>query len=155
MTGHLVFSTVHARDAIGAVYRLLDLGVEPYLVSSGLQLVLAQRLVRQLCPHCRKPVRPTSQQLATMAKMGVRPTGSIFDPKGCRRCLNTGFFGRRTVVELLQFNQALREVILKTPTMQEIIKTLGPDNYVRLAENGYQLVAEGVTSFDEVDRAVM
>jgi general secretion pathway protein E len=155
MTGHLVFSTVHARDAIGAVYRLLDLGVEPYLVSSGLQLVLAQRLVRQLCPHCRKPVRPTPEQLATMARLGVRPKGNIFDPKGCRRCLNTGFFGRRTVVELLQFNQALREVILKTPTMQEIIKTLGPDNYVRLAENGYHLVADGVTSFDEVDRAVM
>ena len=105
-------------------------------------------------PAAAQPA-PTPEQLATMARLGVRPKGNIFDPKGCRRCLNTGFFGRRTVVELLQFNQALREVILKTPTMQEIIKTLGPDNYVRLAENGYHLVADGVTSFDEVDRAVM
>lgn len=154
MTGHLVFSTVHSRDAVGAVYRLLDLGVEPYLVSSGLQMVLAQRLVRQLCPHCKKPMRPTSQQAARMAEYGIQNVQQLFDAQGCRRCLSTGFFGRRTVVELLSFNQALRDVVLKTPTMQEILKILGPENYIRLAENGFRLVAEGVTSFDEADRAV-
>jgi general secretion pathway protein E len=90
-----------------------------------------------------------------MAEFGITDFTQIFNPKGCRRCLNTGFFGRRTVVELLSFNQALREVILKTPTMQEIVKNLGPQNYIRLAESGYRLVAEGITSFDEADRAVM
>ncbi|HUB26604.1 MAG TPA: ATPase, T2SS/T4P/T4SS family [Tepidisphaeraceae bacterium] len=154
MTGHLVFTTVHSRDAVGAVYRLLDLGVEPYLVSSGLQMVLAQRLVRQLCPHCKQPQRPSSAEAARMAEYGLLNVQQIYDAKGCRRCLNTGFFGRRTVVELLSFNQALRDVVLKTPTMQEILKMLGPDNYSRLAENGFRLVADGVTSFDEADRAV-
>jgi general secretion pathway protein E len=154
MTGHLVFTTVHARDAVGAVYRLLDLGVEPYLVSSGLQMVLAQRLVRQLCPHCKAPIRPTSAQLARMGEYGITDVKEIFEPKGCRRCLNVGFFGRHAVAELLIFNQALRTVVLKTPTMQEILKTLGPENYSRLAENGFRLVADGITSFDEADRAV-
>jgi type II secretory ATPase GspE/PulE/Tfp pilus assembly ATPase PilB-like protein len=155
MTGHLVFSTVHANDAIGAVYRLLDLGVESYLVSSGLQMVLAQRLVRQLCEHCKIPVAATKEQRARMAEFGITDFKQIFTQKGCRRCLNTGFLGRRTLVELLSFTQTLREVILKTPTMKDIIRTLGPDNYIRLGTNGYQLVADGVTSFDEADRAVV
>jgi type II secretory ATPase GspE/PulE/Tfp pilus assembly ATPase PilB-like protein len=154
MTGHLVFSTVHARDAVSAVYRLLDLGVESYLVSSGVQMVLSQRLVRQLCPHCKTPTRPTAEQASRLAQFGILRVAEVFNPKGCRRCLNTGFFGRRSVVELLSFNQALRECVLKTPSMQEILKTLGPDNYIRLAENGYHLVADGISSFDEVDRAV-
>ena len=154
MTGHLVFSTVHSRDSVSAVYRLLDLGVEPYLVSSALQMVLAQRLVRQLCPHCKIPIRPTEQQAIRLAEFGIENVKQIFNPKGCRRCLNTGFFGRRSIIELLMFNGPLREVLLKTPTMTEIVKTLGPENYVRLAEAGYRLVAEGVTSFDEADRAV-
>jgi general secretion pathway protein E len=154
MTGHLVFSTVHSRDTVGAVYRLLDLGVEPYLVSSGLQMVLAQRLVRQLCPHCKSPVRPTREQLAKMAQCGIKDVREIFQPQGCRRCLNTGFFGRHGIVELLSFNQELRDVVMKTPTVQEILKTLGPANFVRLSESGFQLVADGITSFDEVERAV-
>ena len=154
MTGHTVFSTVHARDALGAVYRLLDLGVEPYLVSSGLQMVLAQRLVRQLCPHCKVSMPPTGDQAARLAEYGHLQIKEVFVPKGCRRCLNTGFFGRRSIVELLMFNGPLREVVLRTPTMTEILKTLGPENFVRLAESGFRLVAEGVTSFDEADRAV-
>jgi type II secretory ATPase GspE/PulE/Tfp pilus assembly ATPase PilB-like protein len=154
MTGHLVFSTVHSRDAVGAVYRLLDLGVEPYLVSSGLQMVLAQRLVRQLCPHCKQATKPEAAQIARLAEAGIKNVTQVYEPKGCRRCLNTGFFGRRTVVELLSFNQRLRDVVLKTPTMQEILKTLGPENYSRMDENGFRLVADGISSFDEVDRAV-
>jgi general secretion pathway protein E len=154
MTGHLVFSTVHARDCVGAVYRLLDLGVESYLVSSALQMVLAQRLVRQLCPHCKAPVKPTREQAAVLAQHGHPHVAEIFGPSGCRRCLNTGFFGRRSVVELLKFTEELRQVVLKTPTMQDIIKTLGPANYQRLADSGYQLVADGTTSFDEADRAI-
>jgi general secretion pathway protein E len=154
MTGHMVFSTVHARDAVGAVYRILDLGVEPYLVASGLQMVLAQRLVRQLCPHCKTPSRPTPDQAARLSQNGFPNVTEIYNPKGCRRCLGTGFFGRRSIVELLSFNAALRNVVLKTPTMQEILKTLGPENYVRLAANGYRLAVDGITSFEEADRAV-
>jgi general secretion pathway protein E len=154
MTGHLVFSTVHSRDTVGALYRLLDLGVEPYLVASGLHLVLAQRLVRQLCVHCKTPFKPTPEQVAKMNKNGVTKINQIFGPRGCRRCLGTGYLGRRGVMELLTTTQELRDVILRSPTVQDIQKSLGADNYVRLAETGYQLVADGVTSFEEVERAV-
>jgi general secretion pathway protein E len=155
MTGHLVFSTVHSRDCVGAIYRLLDLGVEPYLVSSGLHMVLAQRLVRQLCKYCKVPAKPTPKQIETLAEYGIHNLKHVFEPRGCRRCLNTGFFGRRTVVELLNFNSELRQTVLKTPTMTEIMKKLGPANFTKLSESGYQLVADGISSFDEVEKAVM
>jgi general secretion pathway protein E len=154
MTGHLVFSTVHANDAVGAIYRLLDLGVEPYLVSSGLQMVLAQRLVRQLCVHCKKPIKTTSAQMAAFAQHGVPSVPEIYIHTGCRRCLNTGFLGRRSVVELLVFTSALRDVILKSPGLKEITKSLTAENYIRLATAGFQLVADGLTSFAEADAVV-
>jgi type II secretory ATPase GspE/PulE/Tfp pilus assembly ATPase PilB-like protein len=154
MTGHLVFSTVHARDAVGGIFRLLDLGVEPYLVSSGLQLVLAQRLVRLLCPHCKIPVAPTDAQAARMAELGITGVAAVYTPGGCARCLHTGYRGRRGIYEILNTTDPLREVILKSPSLVEIQKTLGPDNYLGLADNAYRLVAEGSVSFDEADRAV-
>ena len=154
MTGHLVFSTVHSRDTVGALYRLLDLGIEPYLVSAGLQLLLGQRLVRKLCTLCRKPVRPTPHQLQTMAQYGFNDVKQIFNPRGCARCLGTGYKGRRGIIELLSFTPQLREIIRNSPTIQEIQQALGPENYIRLGDSGYQLVAEGVSSFDEIEKAV-
>ena len=154
MTGHLVFSTVHSRDTVGGIYRLLDLGVEPYVVASGLYLVVGQRLVRQLCAHCKVPRNPTPQETKRMTDAGVKKVGQIFTPKGCRRCFGTGYFGRRAVFELLTTTPALREVILKNPTTQDIQRSLDQENYVRLQESGYRLVAEGVADLDEVERAI-
>jgi general secretion pathway protein E len=153
ITGHLVFSTVHSRDTIGTIFRLLDLGVEPYLVASGLQLVLAQRLVRRLCPACKAAVKPTAEQLARMGKAaeGVK---QIFNPRGCPRCVGTGFTGRRGVFELLKISDAAREIIMKTPSVAEVQKTLAGTKFVKLAESGYQLVAEGVTSLEEIERSM-
>src|SRR5207248_1847577 len=121
ITGHLVFSTVHSRDTIGTIFRLLDLGVEPYLVASGLQLVLGQRLVRVLCPYCKMPVKATGDQLARMGEAGQGLT-KIFLPKGCPRCMNTGFSGRRAMFELLRTNDAMRDVIMKNPSLNELQK---------------------------------
>jgi len=154
MTGHLVFSTVHARDAVGGIFRMLDLGVEPYLVSAGLHLIVAQRLVRLLCPACKKPVAPTKNQIERMAKEGITGVSRIYVAKGCSKCLGTGFRGRRGVYEVLNTTAELREVILKNPSPQDIQKALGPDNYLRLAESAYRLVADGLVSFDEADRSV-
>ena len=153
ITGHLVFSTVHSKDTIGTIFRLLDLGVEPYLVSSGLQLVLAQRLVRKLCPACRIATKPTPEILARMGKAG-EGVEKIYNPRGCPKCVGTGFMGRRGVFELLSVNEQMREVIMKSPSVAEIQKTLGASKFVKLAQSGYQLVAEGMTSLDEIERSM-
>jgi len=152
ITGHLVLSTVHSRDTVGTVFRLLDLGVEPYLVAQGLHVVIAQRLVRQLCSSCKKPVKPTPQQLQKMGDWakGLR---TIFEPKGCQRCLGTGFAGRRAVYEMLTTNDDLRDVILRKGTLTDMYIAAGL-KFERLATIGFRLVAEGVCPFDEVEKAV-
>ncbi|HEY1686318.1 MAG TPA: ATPase, T2SS/T4P/T4SS family [Tepidisphaeraceae bacterium] len=153
MTGHLVFSTVHARDSVGTVFRLLDLGIEPFLVSSGLHLVLAQRLVRQLCSFCKVPVKITPEQRAKMGEK-YKDLETIYGSRGCRRCLKTGFAGRRAIFELLTNNEALKEVLLRAPTPGEIHKALAPTNFMRLSQSGYELVAAGLTTLEEVEHAV-
>src|SRR5436190_19891381 len=107
ITGHLVFSTVHTKDTIGTIFRLLDLGVEPYLIAQGLHVVLAQRLVRQLCPHCKQAEAPTPEQAAKLATT-VGKLAQVYVPRGCPRCLNTGFSGRRGFFELLSATDQLR-----------------------------------------------
>jgi type II secretory ATPase GspE/PulE/Tfp pilus assembly ATPase PilB-like protein len=154
MTGHLVFSTVHSRDAMSGMFRLLDLGVEPYVVASALQLVIAQRLVRQLCASCKTAVAPTPEQIKRMADAGIRDVPKLFIPKGCRRCLGTGHLGRHAIFELVVVTPALRETILKNPSVQECRKTLDPANYITLAESGYRLIADGLADFDEVEKAI-
>ena len=94
ITGHLVFSTLHTQNTIGTVFRLLDLGTEPYLVAQAMQLVIAQRLVKQLCPFCKMAVKPTSEQMERLDKFGEN-IDRIYSPSGCPKCLNTGFSGRR------------------------------------------------------------
>lgn len=151
MTGHLVYSTVHAKDTIGAIFRLLDLGVEAYLVANALNMILAQRLVRVLCESCKRAVRPTPAQTMKMGQsLGGVPR--IYVPVGCRMCLTTGFHGRRALFELLEFSDALRDVVLKTPSIQAIREVLSQGLFTSLQQYGYQLVANGVTSMDEVDR---
>jgi general secretion pathway protein E len=153
ITGHLVFSTVHAKDTIGTIFRLLDLGVEPYLVSSGLQLVLAQRLVRKLCPACKIPAKPSAEQLGRMGKAG-EGVEKIYSPRGCPKCVGTGFMGRRGVFELLKVTDEMREIVMKSPSVSDVQKSLMETKFVKLAQSGYQLVADGVTSLDEIERSM-
>jgi type II secretory ATPase GspE/PulE/Tfp pilus assembly ATPase PilB-like protein len=153
MTGHLVFSTVHAKDTIGTVFRLLDLGVEPFLVASGLHVVISQRLVRQLCPYCKKQLTPTPQQLARMGEAAAN-VRRIYAPVGCQRCLGTGYAGRRAIFELLRTSEKLREIILKSPSVSDIQSALAGGRFARLTHSGYVLVAQGITSMEEVERLV-
>jgi general secretion pathway protein E len=152
MTGHLVLSTIHTRDTIGTVFRLLDLGIEPYMVAQGLQLVLAQRLVRTLCKSCRRPVQPTvdDRRKLEVTKMRI---DKIYAPVGCPKCLGTGFYSRRGFFEFLATSDKLREQIMQNPSLTEMQKMVGED-FVRLSDHGYILVAEGATSIDEVERAI-
>ncbi len=153
ITGHLVFSTIHTKDTIGTIFRLLDLGVEPYLIAQGLHLALAQRLVRQLCKYCKKPVKPTQEQREAMGPAGEK-VEKIFVPVGCMRCLGTGFAGRRAFFELLRTTDELRDVIIRSPNMQEIQAALAKTQFVKLSQSGYELVAEGAVAFQEIDKAV-
>ncbi|MHC5028290.1 MAG: ATPase, T2SS/T4P/T4SS family [Planctomycetota bacterium] len=151
MTGHLVYSTVHSKDSIGAIFRLLDLGVESYLVANAINLIIAQRLVRTLCPTCKKPIKPTPTQ---NMKMGHALDGvpQIYLPTGCKRCLRTGFIGRQAIFELLDVSDQMRDEILKNATITGIRGVAEQGLFTTLQQYGFGLVAQGETAFDEVER---
>jgi type II secretion system protein E len=149
LTGHLVFSTLHTNDAPGALTRLVDMGVEPYLVASSLEAVLAQRLVRVLCPHCKHADNsPTAQQFKV--KLGIPANQTIFKSVGCRECRNTGFFGRHAIFEWMDTDEEIRQLILKSASTDQIRNAARRGGMRTLAEDGWRLVAAGVTTVEEV-----
>jgi len=149
LTGHLVFSTLHTNDAPGALTRLVDMGVEPYLVASSLEAVLAQRLVRVLCPHCKRPDdSPTAQTFK--ARLGIAANQVIFKSTGCRECRNTGFFGRHAIFEWMDTDEEIRQLILKNASSDLIRNAARKSGMRTLAEDGWRLVAAGVTAVEEV-----
>ncbi len=152
MTGHLVLSTVHSRDTVGSVFRLLDLGIEPFLVASALNLLVAQRLVRTLCPYCKATCAVTDEQIREMGPT-YENLKHLYRAVGCVKCLGTGFAGRRGVFELLQVDEAVRSAVAKN-NQGEVLASLGHARVMSLKAHGYQLAAEGATTYDEVDRVV-
>jgi type II secretory ATPase GspE/PulE/Tfp pilus assembly ATPase PilB-like protein len=148
-----VFSTVHTKDAFGTVFRLLDLGVEPYLLAQGLHVVLAQRLVRQLCTFCKAAKPITKEQAERMGPVAEGVT-QLYEPVGCYRCMNTGNAGRRAIFEMLSTNSKFREAVVRNPSPQQLQEALVGTAYEPLDRNGFQLAAQGLCSFDEIDRAV-
>ncbi|HYD00119.1 MAG TPA: ATPase, T2SS/T4P/T4SS family, partial [Phycisphaerales bacterium] len=151
MTGHLVFSTVHSKDSISAVFRILDLKVEPFLIASSLDLVIAQRLVRTLCDNCKRPVKVTPGQSTRIGKY-LGPSGEVFVPVGCAMCFKTGYRGRKAMFELLDVNDELRDVILKEPTIAAIKKVIEKGLFTTLVQSGWTLAGKGVTDLDEIER---
>ncbi|HVU64827.1 MAG TPA: GspE/PulE family protein, partial [Phycisphaerales bacterium] len=151
MTGHLVFSTVHAKDTMSSVFRLLDLKVEPYLVANSLEVVIAQRLVRVLCENCKRPTKVLPVQSTRMGKFLEGQT-EIFAATGCAACLRTGYRGRKAIFEILDFTDELRDVILKEPTIAAMKKVIETGMFTTLTQSGWIQVARGITSMDEVDR---
>ncbi|MDX9910475.1 MAG: ATPase, T2SS/T4P/T4SS family [Phycisphaerales bacterium] len=151
MTGHLVLSTLHARDTVSAVFRLLDLKIEPYLVANSLDLVLAQRLVRVLCENCKTevPLKP-----GDVTKMGRHLMGATraYADVGCSACLKTGFRGRRGIYELLDFNDELRDIVLTGASIQGMRRVIENGLFTTLPQFGWRLVGEGVTTIAEIDR---
>jgi general secretion pathway protein E/type IV pilus assembly protein PilB len=149
LTGHLVFSTLHTNDAPGAVTRLVDMGVEPYLVASSLEAVLAQRLVRVLCIHCKQPDNsPTAQTLKS--KLGIPTNTTIYKSIGCRECRNTGFFGRHAIFEWMDTDQEIRQLVLQNASTDQIRAAARKQGMKSLAEDGWRLVRQGVTPVEEV-----
>ncbi|GAB4240162.1 MAG: type II secretion system ATPase GspE [Deltaproteobacteria bacterium] len=151
LTGHLVLSTLHTNDSAGAVTRLVDMGIEPFLVASSLSGVVAQRLVRRLCAECRAPYTPTLPELRGMG-LSSAPPGPFFRATGCEKCLHTGYAGRTALFEILPADEAIRSMIL-TRADADGIRALAVSRGMRpILAAGAEKVAAGVTSVEEVLR---
>src|SRR5437867_828027 len=149
LTGHLVFSTLHTNDAPGALTRLVDMGVEPYLVASSLEAVLAQRLVRVLCNHCKQEdTSPTIQALRV--QVDIPASVPIYKSVGCKECRQTGFYGRRAIFEWMDSDNEIRELILKNASSDMIRDAACRAGMRSLADDGWRLVRLGVTTVEEV-----
>lgn len=149
LTGHLVFSTLHTNDAPGALTRLVDMGVEPYLVASSLEAVLAQRLVRVLCPHCKQPDDAPST-VTLKERLGIPADRTIYRSVGCRECRETGFHGRHAIFEWMDTNEQIRQLILKSASTDQVRAAARRNGMRTLAEDGWRLVAAGITTVQEV-----
>jgi general secretion pathway protein E len=154
LTGHLVFSTLHTNDSFGAVTRLVDMGIEPFLVSSSVIAVMAQRLVRRVCAKCRTPVQPSSEQLR---ELGISPAeaaqGTVFHPgPGCPQCKQTGYRGRIGIHELLIVDDDVRALIMKNSDAATIRRDATSRGMPTLREDGARKVLEGLTTIEEVMR---
>jgi len=149
LTGHLVFSTLHTNDAPGALTRLVDMGVEPYLVASSLEAVLAQRLVRVLCKNCKKEDHSPAAQ-AFKQQIGIPAHLTIFRSVGCRECRQTGFHGRHAIFEWMETDNEIRQLILKNVSSDVIREAAHRGGMRTLAEDGWRLVREGITTVEEV-----
>ena len=152
LTGHLVFSTLHTNDAAGAFTRMSDMGVEPFLVAGTVEAVMAQRLLRRLCPSCKEPFTPTSQDAPKdfpWDKLGDRP---IYRSVGCRECRNVGYTGRMGIYELLVANDEIRQLALERKSSWEIRKEAVTAGMRTLRMDAWDKVVSGDTSVDEVLR---
>ncbi len=149
MTGHLVLSTLHTNDAPTAVTRLVDMGVERFLVASSLVAVISQRLVRRLCEECREASAPTDEERALF---GDHVPETIYRPKGCERCFRTGFYGQTAIFEFMVVDQGLRSIILRDPDAVSLRAYLAERGVKTLREDGFEKVRAGITSLEEVVR---
>jgi general secretion pathway protein E/type IV pilus assembly protein PilB len=151
LTGHLVFSTLHTNDAATATTRLLDMGVEPFLVSSSLEAVVGQRLVRVLCKHCKEAYEPDNATLLP-PDFGYQRGDKLWRGRGCKDCRNTGFSGRRALFELLVMTDELREMVLQHASASQLQKAGCEHGLVLMREAGWDLCRRGFTTAQEVLR---
>ncbi len=155
LTGHLVLSTVHTNDAPSTVNRLLDMGVEDYLLTSTVIGILAQRLVRKLCPHCREPYVALPELVAQMrlARFSRDERITLWHAKGCSQCANTGYIGRVCITEMMPMTDGLRSLVMKHATAADLRAEAIRAGMVTMYEDGLAKAVKGVTTFEEVLRA--
>jgi type IV pilus assembly protein PilB len=153
MTGHLVISTIHTEDAVSAIDRLKDMGVEPYLIAGGLRGIISQRLVRVICRNCREEYEPAAEKLemAGLAGGGIR---KYFHGRGCDMCFHSGYRGRTGVFELLPMTDELRRGINEGASKQELMAIIRDSGFVSMQQNADRLVAEGTTTVEEICRTL-
>ena len=154
LTGHLVFSTLHTNDAAGSFTRMVDMGVEPFLVSSTVEAVMAQRLVRTLCPHCRQPYQPKREDLPKdFPYEELQASGPLYRAVGCRQCRQVGYYGRLGIFELLVTTEQIRKLAHDRASSWEIGNQAIKDGMRTLRQDGWRKVLAGRTTVDEVVRA--
>jgi len=149
LTGHLVFSTLHTNDALGGISRLVDMGVEPFLVAASVRAFLAQRLVRRLCNHCKSPI---DIPLAQRHQLGIADhiVGQAYEPVGCDKCRGTGFSGRLAIYEVILIGNQMEELVAQNAANPILKEQAVRDGYVPMREYGWHKVMKGVTTVEEV-----
>ncbi|MCK5180284.1 MAG: type II/IV secretion system protein, partial [Candidatus Omnitrophica bacterium] len=153
LTGHLIFSTLHTNDAASGVARLLDMGVEAYLITSTVRCLIAQRLVRRLCPQCKTALRLSEDMIREFGEqVAVEPGEVIYEHKGCEACHHTGYSGREAIYEFLVLNDDIRKLILGRATAGEIKAKAIASGMKTLRRSGWEKIRQGVTTLQEVVR---
>jgi type II secretory ATPase GspE/PulE/Tfp pilus assembly ATPase PilB-like protein len=160
LTGHLVFSTLHTNDAPGAITRLVDMGIEPFLVASAIELVIAQRLVRRLCPECNRAEPVTRVKLLeSLAILGCNPAEaetvtSLRAPVGCDRCRGTGYRGRIGLFEIFRLNEDMHTLVLQRESTRTLALSAREHGMRTLGQSGWEKIKAGYTTLDEVLRVI-
>jgi general secretion pathway protein E len=154
LTGHLVLSTLHTNDAAGGVTRLLEMGVEDYLLTSTVNGILAQRLVRRLCPHCRESYTPLPEMLPELdrAAGGAGSEVRLYRARGCEACGGTGYLGRLVIAEVLLMSDPLRQAVLRHATATEVQRIAREEGMETMYEDGVRKAVAGLTTMEEVIR---
>lgn len=152
ITGHLVVSTMHTNNAVGTLNRMADMGVESYLIADSMVGVIAQRLVRKLCPHCKKPHMATAEE-KKLLRLPPDKEKEIYEPGGCHFCNQTGYFGRIGVFEMMEVNDDMRKLISANASTEALTEAARRTGMHTLRENAVQYVLDGVTSVEEMLRA--
>jgi type IV pilus assembly protein PilB len=159
LTGHLVLSTLHTNDAPGALSRLTEMGVEPFLTASAVDCVIAQRLVRKLCQYCREPYSPSREILRQVgfSKEAVEAKGDVtlFRSVGCPRCSNTGYKGRMGIYEIMLVSEAIERLIVERKSADELGRVARAEGMVSLRQDGHERVLQGLTSIEEISRVIV
>lgn len=153
MTGHLVISTIHTEDAISAIDRLRDMGVEPYLIAGGVRGIISQRLVRKICGSCRSP-QVVSEQQRDLVGLSKNDTRIFYKGKGCHMCFDSGYYGRIGVFEILTLNQRIRDCITEERTKVELRQAIADSGFIPMMRSGLELASSGITSIEELCRTI-
>ena len=153
ITGHLVLSTLHTNDAVSAVARLRDMGLEPWLISGALRGVISQRLVRKICPHCKKPYSPAPEEFEALG-MKEDPNVVFYKGSGCPECRHTGYVGRRAALEILVINSKISNMVARNAESEEIAAAARENGFVTMRESCRDLVLRGITTVEEAARVI-
>ena len=154
LTGHLVISTIHARNSVGALYRLIDLGVDRFMINYALRAIVSQRLMRRVCDHCKETYSPEPEDAAVyMAEKGSAPPALVHG-RGCEMCNQTRYRGRVGIYELLEMDDRVRRMVIAGTDETEFRKELAKAGFVGMNREGIRLVDEGVTSLREYIRTM-
>jgi general secretion pathway protein E/type IV pilus assembly protein PilB len=154
MTGHQVYTTLHTNSAIGAVPRLLDIGVLPDVMAGNIIGIIAQRLIRRLCDHCKTPYHAEPHEIRLLGPLSEGPHPVLFRPTGCERCDFQGYRGRVAIMELLRIDAGIDELIARRATTHEIRTRALFQGFTTLADDGMERVLNGTTSLEELARVV-